>query len=93
MFGIILGIVGLAGGGGIVALVAKFGLNVVLGKAGSLMARVRAGAGPGQAAGRSRRHPEGCDRPPERRHRRVGGINPPAAGGSGPGRETRPEAR
>jgi hypothetical protein len=40
MIGIILGIVGLAGGGGIVALIAKFGLNVVLGKAASLIKAV-----------------------------------------------------
>lgn len=36
MIGIILGVVGLAGGGGFIALVAKFGLKVVLGKAGGL---------------------------------------------------------
>lgn len=36
MLGIILGVVGLAGGGGIVALVARFGLKVVLGKAASI---------------------------------------------------------
>lgn len=40
MIGIILGLAGLVGGGGIVALIAKFGLNAVLGKAGSLFKAV-----------------------------------------------------
>lgn len=40
MIGIILGIVGLAGGGGLAALIARFGLKVVLGNAGSLFKRV-----------------------------------------------------
>jgi hypothetical protein len=40
MLGIILGVVGLAGGGGIVALIAKFGLKAVLGGAGSYFKRV-----------------------------------------------------
>lgn len=40
MIGIILGIASLAGGGGIAALIARFGLKVVLGNAGSLFKRV-----------------------------------------------------
>jgi hypothetical protein len=40
MFGLILGAVGLLGGGGIAALIAKFGLKVVLGTARSSVAKV-----------------------------------------------------